>query len=69
MFVVNFFSDKVEMFSTMKFAIDTHMKNKKDTDEKIFVDYLADIAESEDELMHNAVTFFIAGFHTTGLCE
>ena len=57
------------MFSTMKFAIETHRKNKKDTDEKIFVDYLAEIAKSEDELLDNAVTFFIAGFHTTGLCE
>ena len=56
------------MFSTMKDAIELHKKGRKSDNNKLFVDYLLEISKSEDELLENAVTFFIAGFHTTGLC-
>lgn len=42
---------------------------QKDTEDRLFVDALLDSTEDEKVILHDAFTFIVGGFHTTGNCE
>ena len=64
LYIETCFPDKNVLYDFLEDAIEAHKNNK--TSEKNFVDYLL---ESDAATLPNAVTFFVAGFHTTALCE
>ena len=57
------------MFNTeIKRIVEVHMEHTKpgDYEPVPFLDALIDNIEDEDEIVHQAITFMIGGFHTSG---
>ena len=63
------FDESVRVFkSEMKKIVTEHRARKDDGDYNLapFLDAIIDNLDDEDEVIHQAITFMIGGFHTTG---
>ena len=63
------FEENLRVFkSEMKNIVKEHRARKEDGDYNLapFLDAIIDNLDDEDEIIHQAITFMIGGFHTTG---